>query len=87
MLHGLSPSQQMQVPIIWPDLDDPRKVHCHHGGNVGQAELLRGDEFTAFKPRVQIHQKLPYPRQATFCQLRDLCIVDWAWQGSVGQDW
>jgi hypothetical protein len=41
----------VRVLVAGLDLDDAGKVHRHHGRDVGDAELVGGDEVAAGQPR------------------------------------
>jgi hypothetical protein len=55
-----------------PDLDDAREVDRDHGGDVGDAEAVRGDEVAAGEAIVQIDEELLQPGKPALGQLGDL---------------
>jgi hypothetical protein len=82
--HGRAPAQQVRVLLARLDLDHARKVHRHHGGDVGHAEAVGGDEVAASQAFVQRGKELLHPRQPALGQRRDLRVVHRARQRAVG---
>jgi hypothetical protein len=45
LCHQRAPAQQMRVLFPGLDTHHAREVHCHHGGDVGDAEGASGRRF------------------------------------------
>ena len=73
----------MGVAFIGAHFDNASEVHSHHSGDVCQAEMISSNEGSAFKPLVECQKKSLKPSQPAFGQLRNLRIVDRAWQCTV----
>jgi hypothetical protein len=54
------------------DLDDAREVDRDHGGDVGDAEAIRGDEAAAGEAIVEIDEELLQPRRPR-CASSGIC--------------
>jgi hypothetical protein len=67
--HGRAPAQQVRVLLARLVLDHARKVHRHHGGDVGHAEAVGGHEVAARQAFVErVEELLPHrasPRSAS----------------------
>jgi hypothetical protein len=50
--HSRTPAQQIHMLLTGLDTHHPRKIYRHYGGNVGNAQLIGSDEFTAFQARI-----------------------------------